>query len=116
MRCSPSMEAKSNLESRLPGRHVTEGPARAPHRHDGMRSALPFREVIADSVPRKALENAAAVVAASGISTNAAPHQSAVAHECSAVAHECGVAFNLFDVVEVFKRTPYIADLKPAGR
>jgi len=26
------MEAKTNLKSRLPSRHVTEGPARAPHR------------------------------------------------------------------------------------
>jgi len=54
-------------------------------------------------------ENAAAVVAASGGSTNAALH-------LPAIAHECGIAFDLFDVAEVFKRTPYIADLKPAGR
>jgi dihydroxy-acid dehydratase len=60
-------------------------------------------------VTRKALENAAAVVAASGGSTNAALH-------LPAIAHECGIAFDLFDVAEVFKRTPYIADLKPAGR
>src|SRR5258708_4322359 len=162
------MEAKTNLKGRLPSRHVTEGPARAPHRscdyamgltdeqihqpfvgvascwneaapcnialmrqaqavkkgvaaaggtprefytitvtdgiamgHDGMRSSLPSREVIADSVERKALENAAAVVAASGGSTNAALH-------LPAIAHECGIAFDLFDVAEVFKRTPYI--------
>jgi dihydroxy-acid dehydratase len=62
-----------------------------------------------DIVSRKALENAAAVVAASGGSTNAALH-------LPAIAHECGIEFNLFDVAEVFKRTPYIADLKPAGR
>jgi len=60
-------------------------------------------------VTRKALENAAAVVAASGGSTNAALH-------LPAIAHECGIMFDLFDVAEVFKRTPYIADLKPAGR
>jgi dihydroxy-acid dehydratase len=60
-------------------------------------------------VTRKSLENAAAVVAASGGSTNAALH-------LPAIAHECGIAFDLFDVAEVFKRTPYIADLKPAGR
>ena len=58
---------------------------------------------------RKALENAAAVVAASGGSTNAALH-------LPAIAHECGIKFDLFDVAEVFKRTPYIADLKPGGR
>jgi dihydroxy-acid dehydratase len=62
-----------------------------------------------DIVTRKALENAAAVVAASGGSTNAALH-------LPAIAHECGIAFDLFDVAEVFKRTPYIADLKPGGR
>ena len=62
-----------------------------------------------DIVTRKALENAAAVVAASGGSTNAALH-------LPAIAHECGIAFDLFDVAEVFKRTPYIADLKPSGR
>jgi len=62
-----------------------------------------------DIVTRKALENAAAVVAASGGSTNAALH-------LPAIAHECGLKFDLFDVAEVFKRTPYVADLKPGGR
>src|SRR6187401_484926 len=62
-----------------------------------------------DIVTRKALENAAAVVSASGGSTNAALH-------LPAIAHECGIEFDLFDVAEVFKRTPYIADLKPGGR
>ena len=52
---------------------------------------------------------AAAAVAASGGSTNAALH-------LPAIAHECGIKFDLFDVAEVFKRTPYIADLKPGGR
>src|SRR4030088_3123711 len=62
-----------------------------------------------DIVTRKALENAAAAVAASGGSTNAALH-------LPAIAHECGLVFDLFDVAEVFKRTPYVADLKPSGR
>jgi dihydroxyacid dehydratase/phosphogluconate dehydratase len=102
------MEAKTNRKSRLPSRHVTEGPARA-------RSSLPSREAIADSVERadsvecKAPENAAAEVAACGGSTNAALH-------LPAVAHERGIDLDLFDAAEVFKRTPYIADLKPAGR
>jgi dihydroxy-acid dehydratase len=60
-------------------------------------------------VTRLALENAAAVVAASGGSTNAALH-------LPAIAHECGIKFDLLDVAEVFKRTPYVADLKPGGR
>src|SRR5262249_18802374 len=62
-----------------------------------------------DIVTRKALENAAAVVSASGGSTNAALH-------LPAMAHEAGIAFALFDVAEIFKRTPYIADLKPSGQ
>jgi dihydroxy-acid dehydratase len=62
-----------------------------------------------DIVTREALENAAAVVAATGGSTNAALH-------LPAIAHECGIEFDLFDVAEVFKKTPYIADLKPGGR
>ena len=62
-----------------------------------------------DIVTRKALENAAAVVAASGGSTNAALH-------LPAIAHECGIEFDLFDVAEIMKKTPYIADLKPGGR
>ncbi len=62
-----------------------------------------------DIVTGKALENAAAVVAATGGSTNAALH-------LPAIANECGIDFDLFAVAEVFKRTPYIADLKPSGR
>ncbi|MGL4291205.1 MAG: dihydroxy-acid dehydratase, partial [Phreatobacter sp.] len=62
-----------------------------------------------DIVTRKALENAATVVAASGGSTNAALH-------LPAMAHECGIKFDLFDVAEIFKRTPYVADLKPGGK
>src|SRR3984893_10512206 len=62
-----------------------------------------------DIVTRKALENAATVVAASGGSTNAALH-------LPAIANECGIAFDLFEVTEIFRRTPYIADLKPAGK
>lgn len=62
-----------------------------------------------DIVTKKALENAAAVVAASGGSTNAALH-------LPAIAHECGIKFDLFDVARIFKKTPYIADLKPGGK
>lgn len=62
-----------------------------------------------DIVTRKSLENAAAVVAATGGSTNGALH-------LPAIAAEAGIKFDLFDVGEVFKRTPYIADLKPGGK
>jgi dihydroxy-acid dehydratase len=62
-----------------------------------------------DIVTRQSLENAATVVAASGGSTNAALH-------LPAIAHEAGIDFDLFDVAEIFKKTPYLADLKPGGR
>ncbi len=62
-----------------------------------------------DIVTRDALENAATVVAASGGSTNGALH-------LPAIAHECGIKYDLFDVAENFKKTPYMADLKPSGR
>ncbi len=62
-----------------------------------------------DIVTRKALENAAMVVAAAGGSTNAGLH-------LPAIAHEIGIKFDLHDVCEIFRRTPYIADLKPGGR
>jgi dihydroxy-acid dehydratase len=58
---------------------------------------------------REAFENAATVVAATGGSTNAALH-------LPAMANEVGIKFELFDVAEIFKRTPYLADLKPGGR
>ncbi|MBT6116574.1 MAG: dihydroxy-acid dehydratase, partial [Rhodospirillaceae bacterium] len=60
-------------------------------------------------VTRAALENAATVVAATGGSTNAGLH-------LPAIANEAGIEFGLDDVCEVFKRTPWIADLKPGGR
>jgi dihydroxy-acid dehydratase len=60
-------------------------------------------------VTRAALENAATVVAATGGSTNAGLH-------LPAIAHEAGIDFGLDDVCEIFKRTPWIADLKPGGR
>jgi len=62
-----------------------------------------------DIVTREALENAATVVAASGGSTNAVLH-------LPAIAHECGLKFDLFDVAAIFKKTPYIASMKPGGR
>ncbi len=62
-----------------------------------------------DIVTIKSLENAATVVAASGGSTNAGLH-------LPAIAHEAGIDFDLEAVCEIFRRTPYIADLKPAGR
>ena len=62
-----------------------------------------------DICTREAFENAARVVAATGGSTNAGLH-------LPAMASEAGIDFDLFDVAEMFKSTPYIADLKPGGR
>ena len=62
-----------------------------------------------DICTRKAFENAATIVAATGGSTNAGLH-------LPAMAHECGLEFDLMEVAAIFKRTPYIADLKPGGK
>ncbi|MBL41370.1 MAG: dihydroxy-acid dehydratase [Rhodospirillaceae bacterium] len=62
-----------------------------------------------DIVTLKSLENAATVVAASGGSTNAALH-------LPAIANEAGIDFDIHDVAKIFKKTPYIADLKPGGK
>jgi dihydroxy-acid dehydratase len=62
-----------------------------------------------DIVTRKSLENAAVVVAATGGSTNAGLH-------LPAMAHEAGIDFDMFDVAGIFKKTPYIADMKPGGK
>lgn len=61
-----------------------------------------------DICTRKAFENAATVVAASGGSTNAGLH-------LPAMAAEAGIDFDLMEVCEIFKKTPYVADLKPGG-
>ncbi len=61
-----------------------------------------------DICTRDAFENAARIVAATGGSTNGALH-------LPAMAHEAGISFDLFDVAEIFKTTPYMADLKPGG-
>jgi dihydroxy-acid dehydratase len=59
-------------------------------------------------VTRASLENACAIVAATGGSTNAALH-------IPAIAHEAGMRFSLDDVAAVFERTPLIGNLRPAG-
>ncbi len=70
-----------------------------------LRSGLRPRDI----VTRRALENAAVVVAATGGSTNAGLH-------LPAIAHEAGIRFTMDDVVAIMRRTPYIADLKPGGK
>jgi len=62
-----------------------------------------------DIVTLEALENAARIVACTGGSTNAGLH-------LPAIAHECGIKFDLFEVCEIFRSTPYFVDLKPGGK
>ena len=62
-----------------------------------------------DLLTRKSLENACAVVAATGGSTNAALH-------LPAIAHEAGIRFTLDDVAGVFERTPLLGNLRPGGK
>jgi len=62
-----------------------------------------------DVVTLKSLQNAARVVACTGGSTNAGLH-------LPAIAHEAGIDFDLADVCEIFRDTPYFVDLKPGGQ
>ncbi|MBA4350349.1 MAG: dihydroxy-acid dehydratase [Rhodobacter sp.] len=62
-----------------------------------------------DIVTRKSLENAARIVACTGGSTNAALH-------LPAIAHEAGIDFDLFDVTDIMRDTPYFCDLRPGGK
>ena len=83
--------------------------------HFAIQSGVAVMRLLADGIrprdiaTRESFENAAAVVAATGGSTNAALH-------LPAMANEVGIEFDLFDVAEIFKKTPYIADLKPGGK
>jgi dihydroxyacid dehydratase/phosphogluconate dehydratase len=88
------MDAKPNIESRLLGRYVTEGPKRESHRTN------------LDAMGLTTL-----LVAASDDPANVAPHL-----PVPAIAHECGSKSALLDVAEIFKKTPCAAGLKPGGR
>ena len=60
-------------------------------------------------ITRASLKNAAAAVSASGGSTNAAMH-------LTAIAAEAGVEFGIEDCHQACAETPVICDLKPGGR
>ena len=62
-----------------------------------------------DILTRDAFENAIMVVLAMGGSTNAVLH-------LLAIAHEAGVELEIDDFDRLSRRTPYLADLRPAGR
>ena len=89
-----------------------ENDARAAHCENVGRGIMPL--LLSNLRPRaiatrKAFENAARVVSATGGSTNAALH-------LPAMAHEAGIDFDLGAVCDIFRRTPYIANLKPGGK
>ncbi|WP_118136333.1 dihydroxy-acid dehydratase [Oceanicella sp. SM1341] len=62
-----------------------------------------------ECITRASLENACAIVAATGGSTNAALH-------LPAIANEAGIRFTLEDAAAVFERTPLIGNLQPGGK
>ena len=62
-----------------------------------------------DIVTKESLENATAIVAATGGSTNACLH-------LPAIANEAGIKFDVFDIAKIFKKTPHIADMTPGGK
>jgi dihydroxy-acid dehydratase len=62
-----------------------------------------------DIVTKKAIENAVAVIMATGGSTNAVLH-------FLAIAHTAGVEWTIDDFERVRVRTPVLCDLKPSGK
>ena len=62
-----------------------------------------------DIVTREAIENAVAVIMATGGSTNAVLHY-------LAIAHAAGVSWTMDDFERVRRRVPVLCDLKPSGR
>jgi dihydroxy-acid dehydratase len=62
-----------------------------------------------DIVNRKSLENAVAVIMATGGSTNAVLH-------FLAIAHAAGVAWTIDDFERVRRKVPVLCDLKPSGK
>ncbi|MBP6814490.1 MAG: dihydroxy-acid dehydratase, partial [Burkholderiaceae bacterium] len=62
-----------------------------------------------DIVTRKSLENAVAVIMATGGSTNAVLH-------FLAIAHTAGIPWTLDDFERIRRKTPVLCDLKPSGK
>ncbi len=98
----------------LPNSNMTPAPYKS-REEIALAAGKQVMQLLADNLrpraicTRAAFENAARVVAATGGSTNAALH-------LPAMANEAGIDFDLFDVAEIFKSTPYIADLQPGGQ
>jgi dihydroxy-acid dehydratase len=62
-----------------------------------------------DIVTKESIENAVALIMATGGSTNAVLHY-------LAIAHAAGVSWSMDDFERIRQRTPVICDLKPSGR
>ncbi|MBC8064880.1 MAG: dihydroxy-acid dehydratase, partial [Chlorobia bacterium] len=91
-------------------------PAEAPERDavltqvgEAITKALNSGIKPSDILTREAFENAIAIGAATGGSTNIALH-------IPAIAYELGIEITLDDVERVARRTPTLADLRPGGR
>lgn len=76
---------------------------------DALVGAVAGGIVPAEIVSLASLENAVAVAAALGGSTNACLH-------ILAIAAEAGIPFTLRDIDKISRRTPQLTDMKPAGR
>jgi dihydroxy-acid dehydratase len=104
------MDAKINAKEKLPRRHRMGGSKRAHHRTD------------CHAVGPRCEQAHQPFVGAAAYGNEIAPcdaflmRQAHAALHLSAVAHECGLKLDLSAVAEVFKKTPYFADLKPGGR
>jgi len=72
---------------------------------DAIRNQIKPRDI----VTRKSIENAIALVMATGGSTNAVLHY-------LAIAHAAGVKWSIDDFERIRKKVPVLCDLKPSGR
>jgi dihydroxy-acid dehydratase len=72
---------------------------------DAIRNQIRPRDI----VTRKSIENAIALVMATGGSTNAVLHY-------LAIAHAAGVKWSIDDFERIRKKVPVLCDLKPSGR
>jgi dihydroxy-acid dehydratase len=122
-----AMDARTDIKKRSPSRHVTEGPERAPHRSylDAMGPTAAQACPSAGACGAQFTTNTLATVSqaiglappySAGAAAPCEIHDANAALHLPAIAHESGIKFDLFDVAEIFKKTPYVADLKPRGR
>jgi dihydroxy-acid dehydratase len=91
---------------------IAPDPRRAQIAYETGRAIMRILELVIrprDIMTKEAFENAIAVAAAMGGSTNLVLH-------LLAIAYEAGVDLTIDDFERVSERTPYLADLKPVGR